>query len=70
MTFAEASKIVGWEPRTVVYPPVKRVRHAVRQRDLVRLLTWHRFLPSPTDEEQAEIIEMIVQFLREVQNHG
>lgn len=70
MKWSDASKIVGWQPREVVYPPERLVHRAYMNRDLVRMLTWHRFLPSPDNEEQHEIINLVVRYLKKLREYN
>lgn len=50
-------------PRTVAYPTLKEVEDCT---SVERCLEWHRFLPSPQNEEQVAVINAEVAKLAEL----
>lgn len=50
------SKNVGWEPRHVSYP---KSEDAIKSATNEQVLEWHRFLPSPMDEEQRRLLNAV-----------
>lgn len=61
MFWSEASKIVGWDEQKTDYPKMAQLDDAIEFDDLVSLIRWNRFLPSPQNPTQALMIEKIVQ---------
>jgi hypothetical protein len=57
--FSEISKRVGWDRGSMRYPSVQRVREAIESKNMIQLLSWYRFLPSPENELQVEVIDLI-----------
>lgn len=69
MNMATLSKKVGWEQRDIKYPSLRDVKKAetiLTRKDGLKdgvmyiILTWHRFLPSPANQEQQGINSMIL----------
>ena len=61
----QLSKLVGWEEplRTPLYPTRDAVLHSINHihEDFhaARLLSWNRFLPSPVDNYQRSVIDLV-----------
>ena len=60
---ADISKRVGWEGRKMKYPSLKQVQDAIEGKDEYNLLRWYRFLDSPENERQSEVLEIIVKHI-------
>jgi hypothetical protein len=62
MTRTEASKKVGWKsPGRLQYPSVEGVEAAIREKDGVSILRWHRFLSSPRDNYERQVLAKIAE---------
>ena len=66
LVYSRISKRVGWAPRNVTYPTIKEVKELVN-RALIgseiafeRLFIFYRFLPSPINTTQIEVVNEIV----------
>lgn len=54
------SHIIGWNHlRIKVYPHPDEVKQAIKNYDLVKVLTWSRFLALPENTEQVKIFKTI-----------
>lgn len=61
--YADLSKQVGWESKKIKYPSLKDVENAIEKKDEYNLLRWYRFLESPINEKQTEIMNLIISYI-------
>lgn len=61
MKKSTVSKLVGHKclPIDLVWPNREVIDFAVRMGDAVAVMRWHRFLPSPVNDEQRELLQII-----------
>ena len=59
----EVSKQVGWEYRVAKYPTLEEVKNIRKVTD-IQLVTWYRFLPSPTNEIEMKAIKTIIEEIK------
>ena len=64
-SWSDVSKEVGWDSRKVAYPTLQAVGKCD---DPYTVLSWHRFLPSPQNEYELEIINSIVKKLSKIRS--
>ena len=61
MAFSDISKAVGWDRGVLdVYPTLEQVDEAVKANNGYLILSWNRFLRSPENDVEIEIIKRIV----------
>ena len=56
------SKEVGWDKRTISYPTLEQVKSCTSH---YQLLIWYRFLTSPENKDQEQIITLICERVRD-----
>ena len=62
-SWSDVSKEVGWDSRKVAYPTLQAVEKCD---DAYTVLSWNRFLPSPQNDEEVEIMNAIVKRMNEI----
>ena len=70
---AHLSKAIGWSaPKTPPkYPTLEEVEYSLKYLDsdfhAARILMWNRFLPSPANTQQRDIIDRICKGMEKIQ---
>jgi len=67
INFSNLSKEVGWNYRKVEWPKTTK---EIDKATPYEILEWYRFLPSPENTKQTQVIEKVVQKVRELINNG
>jgi len=65
-SWTEVSKAVGYTSQDVAYPTEDQVREAGETKCAYKLLTWHRFLAPPENNEQRKVSELVNKLLEKV----